>query len=195
MKKTFLLALLCCLFAIGFAGNPVPANDARTVSVNFIKSIYPDMNVTASDFVLQHTEMDENGEPLFYQFAIGEQGFILISANDAVEPVLAYSLSNNFDKNLPIYAVSAYRDMIAGSKDKVDEAALRSWKKLLPTNGCSTSPPPKKYSSSSITPSPISGSRTLPTTTTIFTTKAESQTFTAQRFTSISTATAPISTR
>ena len=133
MKKTFLLALLCCLFAIGFAGNPVPANDARTVSVNFIKSIYPDMNVTASDFVLQHTEMDENGEPLFYQFSIGEQGFILISANDAVEPILGYSLTNNFDKNLPIYAVSVYRDMIADSKDKVDEAALRSWKKLLPT--------------------------------------------------------------
>lgn len=133
MKKTLLLALLCCLFSIGFAGNPVPVSDARTASVNFIKSIYPDMNVTASDFVLKHTEVDENGDPVFYQFAIGEQGFILVSANDAVEPILGYSVTNNFDKNLPIYAIAAYRDMITSSKDKVDEAALRAWGKLLPT--------------------------------------------------------------
>lgn len=133
MKKTLLLALLCCLFSLGFAGNIVSVNDARTVSMNFIKSVYPDMNVSASDFVLKHTELDENGDPVFYQFSIGEQGFILISANDAVEPVLAYSVSNDFDKNLPIYAVTVYRDLITSSKDKVDETALRAWAKLLPT--------------------------------------------------------------
>ena len=133
MKKTLLLALLCCLFSLGFAGNIVSVNDARTVSVNFIKAVYPDMNVNASDFVLKYTELDENGEPVFYQFAIGEQGFILISANDAVEPILAYSVTNNFDKNVGRYAISIYRDWITSSKDKVDATALREWKKFLPT--------------------------------------------------------------
>lgn len=131
MKKTFLLALLCCLFSIGFAGNIVSVNDARTASANFIKAIYPDMNVTASDFVLKHTELDENGDAVFYQFAIGEQGFILISANDAVDPVLAYSVTNNFDKNLPIYAVSAYREEIIAAKNTVSQKALRAWNELL----------------------------------------------------------------
>lgn len=122
---------MCCLFSFGFAGNPVPVNDARTVSVNFIKAVYPDMNVSASDFVLKHTELDENGEPVFYQFAIREQGFILISANDAVDPVLAYSVTNNFDKNLPIYATSAYREEIISAKNTVNPTARKAWDELM----------------------------------------------------------------
>ena len=131
MKKTFLLALLCCLFTFGFAGNPVTVNDARTVSMNFIKSVYPDMNVTASDFVLKHTELDENGEPVFYRFSIRNQGFILISADDAVAPVLAYSVANTFNKDIPSYAVSAYREEIIAAKNTVSAAALKQWNKLL----------------------------------------------------------------
>ena len=131
MKKTFLLALLCCLFSLGFAGNIVTVNDARTASVNFIKAVYPDMDVTASDFVLKHTELDENGDAVYYQFAIREQGFILISANDAVDPVLAYSVTNTFDKNAPIYAVSAYREEIISAKTAVNPKALKAWNRLL----------------------------------------------------------------
>ena len=131
MKKTFLLAILCCLFSLGFAGNVVPVNDARTASVNFIKAVYPDMNVTASDLVLKHTEVDENGDAIFYQFAIREQGFILVSANDAVDPILAYSVTNNFDKNIPVYAVAAYREEVKAAKNTVNPAAVKAWNKLL----------------------------------------------------------------
>ena len=109
----------------------VPVDDARTASVNFIKAIYPDMNFTASDFVLNHTELDESGDPVFYQFSIGEQGFILVSANDAVDPILAYSVTNRFDKNIPIYAISAYREEITAAKSTVNEKALKAWNKLL----------------------------------------------------------------
>ena len=133
MKKTFLLALLCCLFSLGFAGNVVPVNDARTASVNFIKAIYPEMNVTASDFVLKHTELDEDGDPVYYQFAIREQGFILVSANDAVDPILAYSVTNNFDRSLPIYTVSAYKEEIKAAKNTVNHTALKAWNKLVST--------------------------------------------------------------
>lgn len=131
MKKTLLLALLCCLFSLGFAGNIVSVNDARTVSVNFIKAAYPEMNVSASDIVLKHTELDENGDPVYYQFAIGEQGFIIVSANDAVKPVLAYSVTNNFDRNVPNYMVNSYRDEIIASKNLVNAQALKEWNKLL----------------------------------------------------------------
>ena len=131
MKKTLLLAILCCLFSIGFAGNVVPVNDARTASVNFIKAVYPEMNVTASDFVLKHTEVDENGDAVFYQFAIREQGFILVSANDAVDPILAYSVTNNFDKEIHIYAVSAYREEVKSAKNTVNPTAQKAWNKLV----------------------------------------------------------------
>lgn len=131
MKKTFLLAILCCLFSIGFAGNVVPVNDARTASVNFIKAVYPDLDVTASDFVLKYTELDENGDAVFYQFSIKGQGFILVSANDAVDPILAYSVTNSFDKNLPVYAVSAYREEIKAAKNTVNPTALKAWNKLV----------------------------------------------------------------
>ena len=131
MKKTLLLALLCCLFSLGFAGNIVSVNDARTASVNFIKAVYPAMDVNASDIVLKHTELDENGDPVYYQFAIGEQGFILVSANDAVSPILAYSVTNNFDRNVPNYAVGVYRDEIIAAKNTVNVQARKAWDKLL----------------------------------------------------------------
>ena len=130
MKKTLLLALLCCLFSLGFAGNIVSVNDARTVSANFIKAVYPEMNVSVSDIVLKHTELDENGDPVYYQFAIREQGFILVSANDAVEPILAYSVTNNFDRNIPNYMVNSYREEIIASKNTVNAQALKAWNRL-----------------------------------------------------------------
>lgn len=131
MKKTFLLAILCCLFSIGFAGNVVPVNDARTASVNFIKAMYPEMNVASSDFVLKYTELDENGDAVFYQFAIGDHGFVLVSANDAVDPILAFSVTNNFDKNLHVYAVSAYREEYKVAKNTVNPTALKAWNELM----------------------------------------------------------------
>lgn len=131
MKKTFLLAILCCLFSIGFAGNVVPVNDARTASVNFIKSIYPDMNVSASDFVLKYTEVDENGDAVFYQFDIREQGFIIVSANDAVDPILAHSVNTKFNKDIHVYAFSVYKEEVKAAKNIVNPTALKAWDRLL----------------------------------------------------------------
>lgn len=131
MKKTFLLALLCCLVSLGFAGNVISVNDAKTVSKNFIKAAYPTMDVTASDFVLKHTELDENGEPVYYQFAINEHGFIVVSANDAVTPILAYSLTNNFNAKVQNYALSTYRQLIIDSKDVVNAQTAAAWNKLM----------------------------------------------------------------
>lgn len=123
--------LLCCLFTLGFAGNVIPVNDARTVSANFIKSVYPDMNITVSDIILKHTEVDEDGDAVYYQFAISDYGFIIVSANDAVEPILAYSVANTYDKNIPVYAVNGYRNEIIAAKNTVNPNALKAWNKLL----------------------------------------------------------------
>lgn len=89
------------------------------------------MNVTASDFVLKYTELDENGDAVFYQFSIGEQGFIIVSANDAVDPILAYSVTNNFDKDIHVYAVSAYREEFKAAKNTVNPTALKAWNRLV----------------------------------------------------------------
>ena len=47
-----------------------------------------------------------------------------------MEPILAYSVTNNFDRNIPNYAVKVYRNEIIAAKNTVNAEALISWNKL-----------------------------------------------------------------
>ncbi|MBO4645746.1 MAG: C10 family peptidase [Bacteroidales bacterium] len=137
MKKAFLLVLLCCLFTFVFADNVVSVQEAKTASKNFISATYPDKQVTTADFILKHTEYNEDNEPLYYVFTIRGGGFIIVSASDAVSPVLAYSLDSEYDGTVANYALNVYKNSIAAAKGTENAAAAKEWnfyKNFQPTN-------------------------------------------------------------
>lgn len=114
MKKSILLFILMTVLTFSFAANVISVDKAKLVSKNFITEITGHNDFKTTDFVLVHTETDENGEPLYYCFQIRSLGFIMISASDLAHPILSFSFENNFDMNGDYnYFMLKYRDEIS----------------------------------------------------------------------------------
>lgn len=113
MKKFFFAALL--LASLGAQAKPVAPSTAIQAGQRFLLSTGTTKSVPK--LTLKHTYCDVNGNPTIYVFDIDQCGFILMSADDMVEPVLGYSLNGVFDLSRvsPNFAswTSAYSDDIA----------------------------------------------------------------------------------
>ncbi len=114
MKKSILSFILLTVMAFGFSANIVPVEKAQLVSKNFVTELTGRNEFSTSDFVLVYTEVDENGDPVFYCFQFRTQGFIMISATESAQPILSFSFENNFDPNgSKNYFMLKYRDEIS----------------------------------------------------------------------------------
>ena len=94
--------------------NPVDAGKARRVAETWMTAMGM-KNVSALQNITAQTPFTE-----FYVFAAAEGGFILVSADDCVMPVLGYSVSGTFvTKDMPAHV----RDFFEGY-----EQEIRYWK-------------------------------------------------------------------
>jgi len=111
LKKIFLSLLFAVvLFSHGF-GKTVDANRAKTVASNYMASMpiqFPQGNpggltLCYSAVGNNSSALKESSAPLFYVFNVtGSHGFIIISADDIIPPVLAYSSETSFTAdNIP----------------------------------------------------------------------------------------------
>ena len=115
MKKTLALVLSLFVFVQVFATEVVPVENARKASKNFLSARYTSLSdIKLTDLTLKHTELNENGEPVYYHFQIKDRGFVLVSATDMVTPILAYSIESNLESNESV-------DMMLGSYKKYIE--------------------------------------------------------------------------
>ena len=96
MKKFILLFSLVALIFMGYATNVVPVSEAMKVSRNFLSERMGSMEAQNLELTLTYTQYDEEGNPVFYRFQVGERGFIIVSATELASPVLAYSLESNY---------------------------------------------------------------------------------------------------
>lgn len=97
MKKSILLFILVSLFSFSFATKPVvTVNEAKQTATNFLTEMCY-INAASINLTLQHTEIDENGEPLFYRFQLNNQGFVIVSATELYYPVVAFSYESNYE--------------------------------------------------------------------------------------------------
>lgn len=129
MRKNLLLIILCCLFSVTFAGNVVPVQDAKTVCKNYLNAVQKSHHFELSDFTLQHTEYDENGEAVYYRFSISGKGFVIVSASEMVTPVLAYSTESDFVAHEGVnFILGSYKKSIINAKQApVDPEAIAEW--------------------------------------------------------------------
>lgn len=98
MKKISFLLLLI-VFSFGLFASPVSLESAKSVAVKFYLNYTPKSNVTVSDVITYQ----KDGITTFYVFVFEGTGFVIISADDAVIPILGYSTDATFDKNnIPI---------------------------------------------------------------------------------------------
>lgn len=95
MKRSLLLVAILLVFNSLFA-NPVDVNRAKTLAEKFVKANF-EMGQNAN-LELEYIVASDSNEPCFYIFNVGDEGYVMVSANDCVRPVMAYSEEGAFDK-------------------------------------------------------------------------------------------------
>lgn len=95
MKKYLLpLSLLLCAFSSQLSARTISASDAQLVALNFFKvTANPATPLTAT---LKYTKTEADQTVDFYVFDINTSGFVIVSADDNIIPILAYSTKGNF---------------------------------------------------------------------------------------------------
>src|SRR6185312_9844155 len=89
MKKIQLILIALTASFVSVHANPVDANVAQKVALNFYSSIH---SSSTADLSLAYTERDANGTPVYYVYDVnGTKGFIIVAAEDAAHPIIGYS--------------------------------------------------------------------------------------------------------
>lgn len=148
MKKLYIFSILTFVLFFMVSAKPVDENTAKTIGFNFITNISARFQgKTPGDLKLVYnpgsTGSDNSPEgmtaPAFYIFSFTEiPGFIIVAGDDAVTPILGYSMVSFFSKaNLPP-ALSAwlnnYEEQIKFAVTRKLEATPETeseWKKYL----------------------------------------------------------------
>jgi hypothetical protein len=86
--------------------------------------------------------LDENSVNLIYVFQLEPEGFILVSGDDRVQPLLAYSFESSFlIENVPSnvsWMIDAYKKMVKNaiiSDESATEKVNAEWEKYFTGNG------------------------------------------------------------
>ncbi|MDB5282258.1 MAG: Peptidase family protein [Bacteroidota bacterium] len=99
MKKSHLLLVLAIIYNLRLSANVVSVQQAQTVALTFYKANVANAARNAGA-VLQYTKTEIDNTVDFYVFDITPKGFVIVSATDNMEPVLAYSSESNFDASV-----------------------------------------------------------------------------------------------
>ena len=94
MKKIIYLLFIFILGINITNAKPVAPALAKTIAENFYKQ---NSKTGVNSVVLAYTELSATGLPVFYVFNINQNdGFVIVTAEDAVKPILGYSTKNQF---------------------------------------------------------------------------------------------------
>lgn len=135
MKKIFLAVALSCLAIVNTWAEFVTPDKASQLAAGFLRmSVAP----TAEQRVSQRAAVRGGQvEPEYYVFNKPTGGWVLISADDRVAPVIAYSHSGRFNADNMPANVSEWMDGICGVIDsvrlsgaKASERVVSMWKEL-----------------------------------------------------------------
>ena len=127
MKKTVTLTLAIILSCSLFA-KKVEIEKAKIVAKNYYHlqlEQLKDINIEKEDLnFFQAFEIEHKSNSVFYIFNI-ENGFVIVSADDLVEPILGFSLENGYSgKDLP----PALVDLLAHYKEQISYAIKKQIK-------------------------------------------------------------------
>jgi photosystem II stability/assembly factor-like uncharacterized protein len=97
MKKIVLFIVIVFFAGVSFS-NPVTQNEAVNLATNFMK--FQAGNLKTNFDVSNVVENKKNDLTTFYIINFKEGGFVIISADDRVEPILGYSATNSIPKEI-----------------------------------------------------------------------------------------------
>ena len=104
MSKNYFFKLILALVAISFLMNDLSAQNfvnesfAKNIGANFISN---KTRGEKSQLNLFHIEKGDDGQPNLYIYNVEGGGFVIVSASRNMKPVLAYSVRNSYDGEIP----------------------------------------------------------------------------------------------
>jgi hypothetical protein len=139
MKKISYFSLAFVLAAGSAFAKPVTPITAKTVAENFYKK---NSQIALTTSTLAYTQLSSNGEALYYVYNInGNDGFVIVSAEDATKPILGYSTTNHFElpaaKSNVNFWLTKYATGISNAKAKgvtANPKTLNEWATYLNNN-------------------------------------------------------------
>ena len=135
MKKILFFFLLAGL-AMGLQAKPVDVKTAQSLGVKFMNA---NTEVKSAQAALCYTAFAKNGQACFYVFATQPKGFVIVSADDRMRPILGYSTESNFTAQLPDGLMTFFDNYKAGfaqmveNQDTRTEEAVSDWTRLAET--------------------------------------------------------------
>ena len=126
LKQVVCLSVLLFVYVSFATASDVDTTRAKLIAKNFIT---PKINETSklklkagANVLMQHAfTMFEDGKPLYYIFNfVGRTGFMIISAEDNVQPILGYSFENNFSVNDD--KPDAFQFLLTGFTQQISDA-------------------------------------------------------------------------
>ena len=96
MKK-YLLSMLAVVLGIGVAqARPVSESQAKYVGQQFVQANF-EQSRQSGELTLVYTGTSNRGDACFYVFNVGNEGFVMVSADDAYRPIVGFSDEGIFD--------------------------------------------------------------------------------------------------
>ena len=136
MRKLFVLFLTAMFLSGMLQAKPVDVEQAKAIGVKF-------MNVNTfvkfSEAELTYTAVADNGLACCYVFSVYPKGFVIVSADDRMRPILGYSTESNFTAQLPDGLMTFFDNYKAGFVQMVEnddvrtEQAVADWTRLSET--------------------------------------------------------------
>ena len=136
MKK-YLLSLLALALGIGMVhANPVSLSQAKYVGQQFVQAKF-ELSRQNNDLTLVYTGTSHRGEACFYVFNVGDNGFVMVSADDYFRPILGYSKEGVFPVyNMPDglrYQLDAIIEGRTGRSGKATPQVAAEWELVAQT--------------------------------------------------------------
>lgn len=130
MKK-YLMSLLVLVLGLGMVqANPVSQSQAKYVGQQFVQARF-EQSRQSSDLNLVYTGTSYRGETCFYVYNVGDNGFVIVSADDYFRPILGYSMEGIFPvDNMPDglrYRLNAIIDGRTGRSGNPSPEVAAEW--------------------------------------------------------------------
>ena len=99
MKKSFIFMLALALGIGMVQARPVSVSQAKYVGQQFVQANF-DMSRQGGELTLVYTGTSTRGDACFYVFNVGNEGFVMVSADDVYRPIVGFSDEGTFDVNV-----------------------------------------------------------------------------------------------
>lgn len=137
MKKQLIFTLIVMLAGMtALNAHPVDAAKAKAIGQKFVSANFNN-NMESSELQLVYTGVSDRSEACFYAFNVGQEGFVIVSADDRFRPIVGYSDEGPFETENMSPELEFYLGKIIEARTSraavLDDRTAEEWQSVTTT--------------------------------------------------------------